>query len=86
MAARVDVRELTSFIRAVVQADQLGMSMATMLRAQASDVRIRRQLAAEEHAMKMPIKMVFPMVFCLLPAMFIVIVGPFFLSGFGRDF
>jgi tight adherence protein C len=81
MAARVDVPELSTFVRAVVQADQLGMSMGAMLRVQAADVRIRRQLAAEEKAMKMPIKMVFPMVFFLLPAMFIVIVGPFFLGG-----
>jgi tight adherence protein C len=80
MAARVDVRELSSFVRAVVQADQLGMSMGAMLRVQAADVRVRRQLAAEEKAMKMPIKMVFPLVFFILPAMFIVILGPFFLS------
>jgi tight adherence protein C len=86
MATRVDVRELSSFVRAVVQADQLGMSMASMLRVQAADVRVRRQLAAEEHAMKMPIKMIFPMVFFLLPAMFIVILGPFFLSGLGQNF
>jgi tight adherence protein C len=79
MASRVDVRELNSFVRAVVQADQLGMSMGSMLRIQAADVRVRRQLSAEEKAMKMPIKMVFPMVFCLLPATFIVILGPFFL-------
>ena len=85
MAARVDVRELNSFVRAVVQADQLGMSMGSMLRVQAADVRTRRQLAAEEKAMKMPIKMVFPMVFFIMPAMFIVILGPFFLD-FGRTF
>jgi tight adherence protein C len=80
MAGRVDVRELNSFVRAVVQADQLGMSMGAMLRIQAADVRVRRQLAAEETAMKMPIKMVFPMVFFILPAMFIVILAPFFLD------
>jgi tight adherence protein C len=85
MATRVDVRELSSFVRAVVQADQLGMSMGAMLRVQAADVRVRRQLAAEEQAMKMPIKMIFPMVLFLLPAMFIVILGPFFLSGFGEN-
>ena len=56
-----------------------------MLRVQASDARTRRQLAAEEKAMKMPIKMVFPMVFFIMPAMFIVILGPFFLD-FGRTF
>jgi tight adherence protein C len=80
MAERVDVRELNSFVRAVVQADQLGMSMGSMLRVQAADVRVRRQLAAEEQAMKMPIKMVFPMVFFIMPAMFIVILGPFFID------
>jgi tight adherence protein C len=80
MATRVDVRELSTFVRAVVQADRLGMSMGAMLRVQAADVRVRRQLAAEEQAMKTPIKMVFPMIFFIMPAMFIVIVGPFFLQ------
>jgi tight adherence protein C len=81
LAARVDVPQVGSFVRAVVQADQLGMSIGATLRVQAADARVRRQLAAEEKAMKAPIKMIFPMVFLILPAMFIVIIGPFLLNA-----
>jgi tight adherence protein C len=76
MAARVDATELSSFIRAVVQADQLGISLGRILRVQAADSRLRRQAAAEERAMKAPIKMIFPTVLCIFPAMFIVLLGP----------
>jgi tight adherence protein C len=76
MAGRVDCHEVGSFVRAVVQAENLGMSMGNILRVQASDARIRRQLAAEEKAMKAPIKMLFPTAVFILPAMFIVILGP----------
>ncbi len=76
MAGRVDCHEVGSFVRAVVQAENLGMSMGNILRVQASDSRIRRQLAAEEKAMKAPIKMLFPTAVFILPAMFIVILGP----------
>jgi tight adherence protein C len=80
MASRIDVPEVSAFIRAVVQADQLGMSIGQMLRIQAADVRARRQFAAEEKAMKMPIKMIFPLVLFILPATFIVVLGPFFIN------
>jgi tight adherence protein C len=76
MAARVDAPELSSFVRAVVQADQLGISLGRILRVQAADSRLRRQSAAEEKAMKAPIKMIFPTVLCIFPAMFIVLLGP----------
>jgi tight adherence protein C len=76
MASRVDVPELGSFVRAVVQADQLGTSMANLLRTQAVDTRTRRQFAAEERAMQAPIKMLFPTAIFIFPAMFIVILGP----------
>jgi len=76
MASRVDVPELSAFVRAVVQADQLGASIATTLRVQAADARTRRQLSAEEKAMKAPIKMLFPTAIFILPAMFIAILGP----------
>lgn len=85
MAARVDVPELSSFVRAVVQADQLGTSLASILRAQASDARMRRQFAAEERAMKAPIKMLLPTALFIFPAMFIVILGPALLN-FGKSF
>ncbi len=76
MSARVDAPELSSFVRAVVQADQLGISLGRILRVQAADSRLRRQSAAEEKAMKAPIKMIFPTVLCIFPAMFIVLLGP----------
>jgi tight adherence protein C len=76
MAERVDALELSNFVRAVVQADQLGISLARILRVQAADTRLRRQAAAEEKAMKAPIKMLFPTVLLIFPSMFIVILGP----------
>jgi tight adherence protein C len=76
MAERVDAPELSTFIRAVVQADQLGISLGRILRVQAADSRLRRQQAAEEKAMKAPIKMLFPTVIFIFPAMFIVLLGP----------
>ena len=76
MAERVDAPELSNFVRAVVQADSLGISLARILRVQAADTRLRRQAAAEEKAMKAPIKMLFPTVLLIFPSMFIVILGP----------
>jgi tight adherence protein C len=80
MADRVPASEMASFVRAVVQADQLGISMGRLLRVQAADTRSKRQDAAEEKAMKAPIKMLFPMVIFIFPAMFLVILGPAFLN------
>ena len=80
MAERVDTPELSAFTRAIIQADQLGISLGRILRVQAADTRLRRQAAAEEKAMKAPIKMLFPTVMFIFPAMFIVILGPAFLN------
>ena len=79
-AARVDTPEVSSFVRAIIQADQLGISLGKILRVQATDSRLKRQAAAEEKAMKAPIKMLFPTVVFIFPAMFIVILGPAFMS------
>ena len=76
MAERVPAPELAAFVRAVVQAEQLGISLGRILRVQAADSRLRRQAAAEEKAMKAPIKMLFPTVIFIFPAMFLVILGP----------
>jgi tight adherence protein C len=76
MADRVDTPELSAFVRAIIQADQLGISLGRILRVQAADTRLRRQAAAEERAMKAPIKMLFPTVMFIFPAMFLVILGP----------
>jgi tight adherence protein C len=80
MAERVDTPEISSFTRAIIQADQLGISLGRILRVQAADTRLKRQAAAEEKAMKAPIKMLFPLVLFIFPAMFIVILGPALLN------
>ena len=80
MAERVATPEISGFVRAIVQADQFGISLGRILRVQAADTRLRRQTAAEERAMKAPIKMLFPTVIFIFPAMFLVILGPAFLN------
>jgi tight adherence protein C len=76
MAERVGVDDLTAFVAAVLQADQLGVSIAKVLRIQSEQMRMRRRQRAEESAQKAPIKMLFPMVFLIFPALFIVLLGP----------
>ena len=80
LAQRAGTPEVSSFVRSIVQADQLGTSLGRILRVQAIDTRLKRQSAAEERAMKAPIKMLFPTVAFIFPAMFIVILGPALLS------
>jgi tight adherence protein C len=80
LAVRAGTPEVSSFVRAIVQADQLGTSLGRILRVQATDTRDKRQSAAEERAMKAPIKMLFPTVAFIFPAMFIVILGPALLN------
>jgi tight adherence protein C len=80
LSERVDAPELSSFTRAIIQADQLGTSLGRILRVQAADSRLRRQAAAEEKAMKAPIKMLFPTVLFIFPAIFLVILGPAFMN------
>ena len=80
MSDRIDTPELSAFVRSIVQADQLGISLGRILRVQAADSRLRRQAAAEERAMKAPIKMLFPTVIFIFPAMFLVVLGPAFLN------
>jgi len=76
LSERVDVPEVSQFCRALIQADQLGIALSRILRVQSHDMRIRRQLAAEEKAMKAPVKMLFPTVIFIFPAMFVVALGP----------
>ena len=80
LAERAATPEVASFTRAIIQADQLGISLGRLLRVQAADARLKRQAVAEEKAMKSPIKMLFPTVLFIFPAMFIVILGPAFLN------
>ena len=80
LAERVGSNEVASFSRSIIQAEELGTSLGRTLRVQAQDMRIKRQLSAEEKAMKAPVKMLFPTVLFIFPAMFIVILGPAFLN------
>ena len=80
LAERSASQEMSSFVRALIQADQLGISLGRILRIQAADTRLKRQLLAEEKAMKAPIKMLFPTVLFIFPSMFIVVLGPAFLN------
>ncbi len=70
------VSDITSFVAAVIQADQLGVSMAKVMRIQSEQMRIRRRQRAEEKAHQAPVKMLFPLVFLIFPAIYIVLLGP----------
>jgi tight adherence protein C len=76
LASRTDVPDLRTFVRAVVQADVYGIAIANVLRTQAKQMRVKRRQRAEEKAMKLPVKVLFPLMFCILPVLFIVIIGP----------
>ena len=76
IVGRTDVQPLSNFIGAIVQAEQLGVPIAKVLQVQSEQMRIERRQRAEEMAAKAPIKMLFPLVGCIFPSMFIVILGP----------
>jgi tight adherence protein C len=76
MADRLGVAELTSFVAAVIQSEQLGVSMAKVLRIQADQMRVRRRQMAEEEAHKAPIKMIFPIALLIFPSILLVLLGP----------
>lgn len=76
MSDRLDVPDVTSFIAAVLQAEQLGVGIGKVLRIQSEQMRIKRRQRAEEKAQQAPVKMLFPMVFLIFPTIFLVLLGP----------
>jgi Flp pilus assembly protein TadB len=87
LATRTNVGELRAFSSAVVQATTLGIPMGKVLRQQSAEMRLRRRQRAEELAQKVPVKILFPMIFCIFPVLFVVVVGPGairIIEAFGR--
>jgi len=76
LVERTDVDELRSFVQAVSQAESYGVPIAQVLRVQSRELRVKRRQQAEERAQKLPVKILFPLVLCILPTMFIVLLGP----------
>ena len=76
MTQRTQVTELNAFVTAIVQAEQLGIPISNVLRVQAKEMRLTRRQRAEEQGQKTPVKIVFPLILCILPATLIVILGP----------
>jgi tight adherence protein C len=76
LGERTDVQELRHFVLTLSQAEQYGLPIARILRIQSSELRMKRRQRAEEEAMKIPVKIVFPLVFCIFPALFVVLLGP----------
>ena len=76
LAARTTVPEAKTFVSALVQADRLGLPIGNVLREQSNQMRLVRRQRAEEKAQKVPVKILFPMLLCIFPALFIVIIGP----------
>ena len=83
IVARADARPVSNFIGAIVQAEQLGVPIAKVLQIQSNQLRIERRQRAEEAAAKAPVKMLFPMVGCIFPTIFIVILGPAIITVMG---
>lgn len=76
LGERTDVPDLGSFIRSVVQADIYGISISKVLRTQAGEIRLKRRQRAEEKAMQIPVKVIIPLMLCILPVLFIALLGP----------
>ncbi len=76
LGERTDVDELNGFVLAMIQADIFGVSISNVLRAQARDLRVKRRQRAEREAQQAPVKIVFPLILCVLPSLFVIVIGP----------
>jgi tight adherence protein C len=76
LSERTEVDDVRSFVTAMVQADSFGIPIANVLRVQSSEMRVKRRQRAEEKAQKVPVKMTVPLIFCILPCLFIAVMGP----------
>lgn len=85
MARRMDVPDVTAFVAAIIQADQLGVSMSKILRVQSDQMRTKRRQRAQEKAHQAPVKMMLPMVFLIFPSLWIVLLGPSLIILFGSS-
>ena len=83
MADRLNIAEMTSFVAAIIQSEQLGVSMAKILRIQSDQMRVKRRQLAEEEAHKAPVKMIIPMAFLMFPTILIIILTPAVLQIMG---
>jgi tight adherence protein C len=80
LSERTSVEELKSFVMAMVQAEIFGISIAQVLHVQAEELRLKRRMRAEEQAQKLPVKIIFPLILCIFPAMMVVLIGPAVIS------
>src|SRR5207253_11308061 len=85
MAWGMDVPDVTSFTAAIIQADQLGVSIAKILRIQSDQMRVKRRQRAQEKAQQAPVKMMLPMVLLIFPSIWIVLLGPAVISLIGSS-
>ncbi len=76
MADRTTVSEMRTFGSALIQSSELGISVGDVMRAQSHDMRIKRRQRAEELSQKVPVKILFPLLLCIFPVLFIVVLGP----------
>jgi tight adherence protein C len=76
LGERTEIEELRTFVGAMVQADSFGIPIANVLRVQSKEIRLKRRQRAEERAQKVPVKILFPLIFCILPCLFVVVIGP----------